>query len=167
MSSEAVIERSRADIEAGQLWKARERLGSYLRTSPADQPALDLMGQVLYLMRDLPNAARYWQLTDRTGPDVTEAMAAFEQRHRRNPVAAYRALPTKGMALDAYPPSVEERVRGLRAAAFAVGHRDSVAAHRSAGLGSSLLAFVVAAVFVGSFIVGLITIIVFVAKAIA
>jgi hypothetical protein len=65
-----VLERAREDIADGRLWKARDRLTGALRASPSHQELLDLLGEVHYRMGDLPEAGRYWLLTERTGPEV-------------------------------------------------------------------------------------------------
>lgn len=168
MSAGTVIERARADLASGQPWRARERLRSYLRTNPTDQRALELMGEVLYAMRDLPEAARYWLLTEKSGPAVSEAISAFEQRYRRSPVEAYRALPMKQAGPEDYPPAVSERVRSLRAAATATGYSTKAAPQPPAWSGwlSAALAFLVVVAGFASIVVGFITILVFFGEAI-
>ena len=57
--------RVRADVDAGRLWKARDRLQGCLRAEPANQDVLDMLGAVWFAMGDLPQAGRHWWLTER------------------------------------------------------------------------------------------------------
>lgn len=77
------MERIRAEIDSGTLWKARDRLQGLVRVRPGDQEVLSLLGEVHFRMGDLPSAGRCWFLTERTGPEVDQALAAMEARHTR------------------------------------------------------------------------------------
>jgi hypothetical protein len=116
------VARARADLLAGRLWLARDRLGSLLAARPADQIALDLMGEVLWRMGDQPGAGRFWTLTPRDDPDARAARAALEQRYRRSLPGLLQAIPARA-PLESYPPVVQERLRGLARRAEAEGLR--------------------------------------------
>jgi hypothetical protein len=107
-----VFERVDADLEAGRLWKARDRLHGYLASAPADQKALDLLGEVLFRMGDLPGAGAYWFMTERTDADSKLAGEALVERQSSRPDALLSILPIRAPIAD-YPPGVQERLRGL------------------------------------------------------
>jgi hypothetical protein len=113
------LERAQEDIEAGRLWKARDRLDGYLATDPHDQQALVLLGEVCTRMGDLPAAGKYSYLTEswREGP----AWDAFEERHGRSAARMLNALPAKP-PLECYPPSVAARLGRLVDQAREDGH---------------------------------------------
>lgn len=106
------LSRAQADIEAGRLWKARDRLHGVFVSRPGDQSVLELLGEVHFLMGDLPQAARFWMLTERSGPDVDAAIAAFEERYARDPGSALVALPIK-VSISQYPPDVRNRIEAM------------------------------------------------------
>lgn len=58
------LERARADIDAGRLWKARDRLRGVVGARPADQDALGLLGEVHLRMGDDPEAGRWLFVTE-------------------------------------------------------------------------------------------------------
>lgn len=120
MEGPGALQRARADIETGRLWKARDRLQGYLRHAPADQRALHLLGDVCYRMGDLPLAGRYFYLTDRSGGDVDAAVGAFQEREGSKPVGLIHALGVHG-PIEMFPTAVQLRLQGLRAAAKADG----------------------------------------------
>ena len=106
-----LLERARADVAAGRLWKARERLEGSLANDAANQDVLTLLGEISFRMGDLPTAGPFWFLTDAAGHDVAGADAAL---HERYPTARalFTALPLKA-PLNAYPPRVQTRVEAL------------------------------------------------------
>jgi hypothetical protein len=81
--------RVREDVDAGRLWKARDRLQGCLRAEPANQDVLDMLGAVWFAMGDLPQAGRHWWLTEREDEEATTARTAFYERfgHRAHPVS--------------------------------------------------------------------------------
>jgi len=113
------LERSRADVERGEPWLARDRLLGALRTEPANQDVLILLAEVYAELGDLPAAGACWYLTDRAddGP-AAEALAALHNRYR-DPVALANALPLK-QGPARYPPAARRRIADLRDALAAV-----------------------------------------------
>ncbi|HVM16514.1 MAG TPA: DUF6584 family protein [Gaiellaceae bacterium] len=105
------VERARADVAAGRLWKARDRLEGALANAPADQEVLVLLGEVHHAMGDVPAAGRHWFLTERSDAQAEEAIAAMRERHP-TPSALFAALPVKA-PLEAYPPAVRERLEEI------------------------------------------------------
>lgn len=104
------LKKAKQDVREGRLWKARDRLTGLLATFPADQRVLNLLGEVHFQMADLPQAGRYWYLTDRKGPEVEAALEALVERYgsKRN---LARAIPIRA-PLGLYPPVVRERLSG-------------------------------------------------------
>jgi hypothetical protein len=108
------LDRAAADLEAGRVWKARDRFqGAFIR-GRHDQAALDMLATVLYLMHDLPEAGRFWYLTDRDDEAAQRARAAFEERYR-GPAEMARRLPAR-TPLDEYPEDARVRLDRLGAA---------------------------------------------------
>lgn len=104
------VSKARQDREAGRLWKARDRLGSLLRLDPADQETLVLLGEVHFEMGDLPNAGRYWFLTEREGPEADAALAALHERYPFPDLLSQ--IPARARS-EQYPATVQTRLREL------------------------------------------------------
>ena len=102
------LNRAKEDIAQGRLWKARDRLTGLLSMYPAEQPVLHLLGEVHFMMGDLPAAGRYWVLTDRQGDDVDAALEALHERFGEG-VSLAQAIPIRA-PLALYPPIVQERL---------------------------------------------------------
>lgn len=113
MTTPPVVVRALEDRAAGRHWKARDRLFGAVACQPPDQRVLDLLGEVLFEMGDLPQAGRYWYLTERQGPDVDQALAALHERFGDGPNLVH-ALPVKS-PVSAYPPAVRARLETLTA----------------------------------------------------
>ena len=107
------VERARADVAAGRVWKARDRLTGALASDRSSQEVLQALGDVYFLMGDLPAAGLHWFLTDAEEPRAAVAEVAMRERYR-TPAALYAALPLKA-APDAYPEQVRARLRTLLA----------------------------------------------------
>ncbi len=88
----AVVRRARAEVQAGRLWKARDRLVGSL-SQGYDPVALDLLGEVHAAMQDLPRAGAAWFGTSRRGEDVDEAVAAWRERYSDDFLQMWRSLP--------------------------------------------------------------------------
>ena len=110
-----VIKRARDDIKIGRLWKARDRLTGSLRNYPANQELLTLLGEVYFKMGDLPEAARYWYLTERAPSDMEPALEALASRYGPGPEGLARALRVRA-ELDEFPPVVTERLKTIQRA---------------------------------------------------
>lgn len=111
---ESGIERARRDLAEGRPWKARDRLGSYLGAHPADQQALDLLGEVRWTMRDLPAAGAAWFLTERDDERAQEAIGVMRREYARSLNGLLGALNVRLAPDDpAWPRSVAARLREL------------------------------------------------------
>ena len=82
-----------------------------LTTAPADQETLELVGSVYYEMGDLPNAGRYWFLTEKGGAEVEQALAALNERHPFPDLL--NQVPARAPA-EQYPPEVQRRLAELK-----------------------------------------------------
>ena len=111
-SRRGVVERARKDIEAGRLWKARDRLVVVVGEGSASQEVLETLGEVYFAMGDQPAAGRFWFLTERGRSDMEEAMASFEERWGSNLGEKLKVVPFNGSAAD-YPPAARERLLSL------------------------------------------------------
>lgn len=116
------LSRVQQDLAAGRPWKARDRLKGLLGEFPTDQGVLVMLGEAYYRMGDLPEAGRYWFLTEHEGVERVAAEAAFRERVGGDavPHRLLLHLPARE-SVDAYPCSVRERLRALQAQATAAG----------------------------------------------
>ena len=113
------IDRARADLAAGRPWMARNRLQSFVSRHPDHQEALELLGEVLYGMGDLPRAGRYWFMTARNDEEAQLAIAALRSVYPR-PELLLAALRLRKEPVG-YPPAAVERFKSLLAEAGARG----------------------------------------------
>lgn len=161
-SHSGVVERAREDMEAGRLWKARDRLVMAVREVPTDQDALETLGEVYFAMGDQPAAGRFWFLTERSGSEVEEAMAAFEERWGGNLGEKLKVVPFNGKVED-YPPAARERLRALGERARHGGvewpRAETVEEHKSSddsiGLGGWMVGALLAVLGPGLWLLGI------------
>jgi hypothetical protein len=112
------VVRAHEELDQGRLWKARDRLHGVLQAAPADQETLVLLGEIYFRMGDLPNAGRYWFLTEREGADVDEAFAALHERYPFPELL--RWVPARA-PIDEYPAPARARLAELRERASRAG----------------------------------------------
>jgi len=74
------LARARADLAAGRLWKARDRLTGLL-VHRQDLEVLDLLATVHHEMQDLPAAGALWFVTCRDDEMARISIAAWRERH--------------------------------------------------------------------------------------
>jgi hypothetical protein len=120
--SASVIARARDDVRQGRPWMARDRLESYVATGSTDTEALELLGEVLFQMGDLPRAARYWMLTPRSDDEFDQARAALRERFPRARLRLDYLL-LRG-PIDSHPEVVQRRIEALAAEAKREDGRD-------------------------------------------
>jgi hypothetical protein len=111
----AVIEKARQDRADGQLWRARQRLASYVSSTGYDRWVLELLGEICYEMGDFPAAGRYWFFVELRTPPQQEAVALFLQLHRRHPQRIPYLWPAKlrYVRLERLPAEVQNRFRTM------------------------------------------------------
>jgi len=101
------------DLKAGRLWKARDRLAGVIRTDPANQWALNRLGEVFFRMADMPAAGRVWFLTDREGPEWEAARAAFDERYGQRAEDLLAELRVRA-PIEAFPAAAQRRLRKIQ-----------------------------------------------------
>ncbi len=100
------------DVRRRELWHARDSLQGRFAADRANQDVLVALGLVLFAMGDLPQAGRYWWLTERFDEDARAARAAFNKRYGANAAAVLHALP-RPTHPELYPDSVRIRLEEL------------------------------------------------------
>jgi hypothetical protein len=108
----SVIERARADLSAGEPWRARERLNGAFANDRGNAEVVEMLGEVYAEMGDLPAAGRWWYLSAVEDARHEEARAAFEARHGHRPDELRGQLPRFSAALP-LAPSVRERLGSI------------------------------------------------------
>lgn len=86
------LDRARADLKAGRLWKARDRLYGLIRDRQ-DAEVLDLLATVHNEMHDLPAAGALWFVTGRDDEMALESITAWRERHG-NDEARWLSIPS-------------------------------------------------------------------------
>jgi len=74
------LARARADLAAGRLWKARDRLTGLL-AHRQDFEVLDLLAAVHHEMQDLPAAGALWFVTGRDDDKARNSIVAWRERY--------------------------------------------------------------------------------------
>jgi hypothetical protein len=157
----SAVQRARADLEAGREWKAREGLLAHL-AGAYDAEALELLGEVNFVMRDLPAAGAAWFGTGRRGQDVDDAIDAWRERHHDHFAEMFRSLPRVVREREG-----NKRVDALRRRAQQVDSSDSAPRQgspldTSGGSGGLDAALVIAVglgvLFVVCAVIGLVTV---------
>lgn len=114
--SSRVIERAQAELARGEVWRARRRLASYAVSGPYLPEALALLGTVCHRMGDLPEAGRFWLLSDAEGEEVERAVALFASMHQKGGprrLAAQLPKRVRLASLDVYPAPARRRILAL------------------------------------------------------
>ncbi len=113
---EEAVARARADIEHGDLGKARRRLKTTLRNLGYDPELISLLGKISHDMRDPFEAGRYWLCSTAEGEEVERDIATFVAQAGGKPESVRSQLPRalRLGSLDKYPPGVQERLRRLQ-----------------------------------------------------
>lgn len=114
-TKQPVLDRARADFQAGRPDKARDRLTGYLSTLQSrgeySGEVYALLGEVHFAMKNFAHAGAAWLLSERESADVDFAVKAFFERHNvhdfRN---ILRALKPR-LPLEAFPPRVQQRLK--------------------------------------------------------
>jgi hypothetical protein len=165
------VQRARADLDAGREWKARERLVGHL-AGEYDAEALELLGEVNYVMRDLPAAGAAWFGTARRGKDVDEAVEAWRERHGDHFAQMWSSLPRSvreregNKRVDALRRRAEQDRASSTATASSGSARPGSAGAGSSGDSSSgeggpdaatVIAVALAVLFVACAVIGLVT----------
>ena len=78
-----ILDKARAEIEKGNLWRAKEILQGAIRGEGYDVQLFEMMGTVFLRMGDLPEAGRFLFLSGVRRPEYLEAIELFLSRHRQ------------------------------------------------------------------------------------
>jgi hypothetical protein len=123
-------------------------------------------------MADLPSAGRYWFLTERNDEKVQQALEAMYERHGRRATELIHFLPVRA-PIDAYPPEVQTRLRGLQARARKEGFRwdpgkrqpdEQIQSTWKSRIVDGLVAAAVLLFFVGVWLVGVVTVVILIGR---
>jgi hypothetical protein len=109
------LARAKEDLARGAPWLARRRLASLVVSTPYRAEVLSLLAEVCHQMGDVPEAGRFWLLSDAEGEHVERAVRVFTELHRGNARQLAAQLPrrTRLASLEAYPPSAQRRIQAL------------------------------------------------------
>lgn len=113
MPKDLTLKKVEADIAAGDLGKARDRLQGLLRAYPADLEIRDRLGEVFWRLQYPEAAGRYWYLLPRDTEDRRGACAAFEARHGNDPQIVFRRLRLHPMQTADLPEHAREALEKL------------------------------------------------------
>jgi hypothetical protein len=107
--------RAKEDMARGEPWRARSRLTSLVVSTPYRAEALALLGEVCHQMGDVPEAGRFWLLSDAEGEHVERAVRVFAELHKGKARQLIAQLPrlTRLDSVEAYPPSAQRRLQAL------------------------------------------------------
>jgi hypothetical protein len=108
----SVVERARADLAAGEPWRARERLNGAFANDRGNAEIIEMLGEVYAQMGDLPAAGRWWYLSAADDGRHDEARAAYEARHGHRAEEIRGQLPRFGPDLT-LAASVLERLEAI------------------------------------------------------
>jgi hypothetical protein len=152
-------------LKEGRAWEARDRLAGCLGHRPDDLEIQSLLGDAWWQLGEHAQAGRWWFLTDRYGPDVDDAIAAFRQARSAVDVATLLRLSTSDN--KGYAPRAADRMAVLAADVQAEGgdwpplkkSRKSKSPRVSSGpirrVQTALVVIVLLALTVGVWIVGI------------
>lgn len=111
MERQDPVEAARAALAAGRPWEARDRITGVRAHRPHDVEVLAILGDAWWQLGDARRAGRYWFLTDREGPEVDAAVAAWRLASRAADRA--RLLQMQPPDQHRYPPAALARVAEL------------------------------------------------------
>lgn len=83
-----VKHRVQDDLNAGRLWKARDRLLGARRIDPANQWVLNSLGEIYFKMGDLPAAGGVWFLSSSPKKDDSGNHATAQGTHQDGTLCA-------------------------------------------------------------------------------
>lgn len=89
---ERLLERAAANVEAGESWRAKNRLRHYLASLPFDRRYALLLGELELAAGEVPTAGRWLWGADSKDPGHQELIGRFLERHPEGD-ALWRALP--------------------------------------------------------------------------
>jgi len=161
----SALERAEDDIRQGDLAMARQRLTSLLDARGYDPGLAARIGRIALDMHDPFEAGRFWLLSDAVGAEVEHCIDVFVRRAGGKPEAMVRYF-SRGLRVsdvDLYVAVARERIAryGLHATLLTIRPRDQSFAgtSRAAGKLFSLGCFLLVALLIGVFAVGVVTVV--------
>lgn len=110
------LDRARAEIEKGNLWRAKEILQGAIRSETYDVELFEMLGTVFLEMGDLPEAGRFLFLSGVRRPEYLQAIEIFLSRHRqKDPHNFLYLLPRRARlrTVSEYPDEVAHALRQM------------------------------------------------------
>jgi hypothetical protein len=112
----ARIDKLRAALDAGELWRAREILSGRIGFGRYDPATYEQLGQVLLRMGDDLQAGKYLFLSGVRKPDYAASIALYLRRHKsggwQSLLGTFPAS-ARGATWTQLPPAVREDLRNL------------------------------------------------------
>ena len=111
-----ILDKARAEIEKGNLWRAKEILQGAIRSESYDVKLFEMMGTVFLRMGDLPEAGRFLFLSGVRRPEYLEPIEVFLSRHKqKEPHDFVRLLPRRARlrTVSDYPDTVAQVLREM------------------------------------------------------
>jgi hypothetical protein len=111
-----ILDKARAEVEKGNLWRAKEILQGAIRSNSYDVQLFEMLGTVFLRMGDLPEAGRFLFLSGVRNSEYLEAIEIFLSRNRgKAPQNLLQHLPRKARlrTLSDYPFEVAQALREL------------------------------------------------------
>ncbi len=96
MPLERTLQQVQADIDAGDLGKARDRLHGLIVTYPDNLELRERLARVYWQLKLPEMAGRYWYLAEHKDADMLRACQRFEAQFRNDPLLLLFALKFKG-----------------------------------------------------------------------
>jgi hypothetical protein len=109
------IEKARAEVARGRLWRAKELLQGSLGNFGYNLELYEEYGSVLMQMGDLPAAGKFLFLSGVRRTEYDEPIALYLKRHKGSPAQLFSSFPRKARltVLATYPKAVESDLRQL------------------------------------------------------
>src|SRR5690349_2342122 len=108
------IERARAEIDRGRLWRAKDILEGSIANMGYNLELYEAYGVLLLQMGDLPKAGQFLFLSGARNPDYREAIRIYLARYK-SPTHLFSSFPRGARLIDisTYPPQVESDLRAF------------------------------------------------------
>ncbi|MBC7798335.1 MAG: hypothetical protein H7Z37_15805 [Pyrinomonadaceae bacterium] len=103
------------EIDAGNLWRAKEILHKQIKHSNYDVQLFEKLGFVLLQMKDTVEAGKYLFLSGVRKPEYEDAINLFLRKYEGKPHNLFHPFPrsAKLPRLSDYPETVASELRGL------------------------------------------------------
>ena len=113
MPKERTLEKVEAEIAAGKLGIARDRLHGLVNSFPCDLALRSRLGDVCAGLGYPIEAGRFWYLDNNPTPEMAQSIAAFEKHCESDPTIIFRNLRLKCSAEELTDTAAVEKVAKL------------------------------------------------------